>query len=328
MVSYNSQNKFQTPVLFLIFNRLETTKAVFEQIRSSKPSYLYLAGDGARTGNLKEQFVVNEIRTWVLENINWDCNVSTLFRDKNLGCAKAVSSAIDWFFQNEEMGIILEDDCLPDESFFGYCEDLLEKYKDDYRIMHITGTNLLTHSNGKQHESYYFSKYANVWGWATWRRAWQHYDLDIRKYVNFREQKYLKHYFTYFPAYISRLKWYSAVLNVEGEQRTFDTWDYQWCFTCSSNSGLSIVPNTNLIKNIGFGSNATHTSVFDSFFEQNVEKIDFPLKHPDFVIIDYNKDLRYEQKIFGKKIDAYIIILKDLIRKFFLKRKVNYLKYL
>lgn len=322
------KNSLQTPVLFLIFNRPETTKLVFEQIKLVKPAFLYIASDGPRIGNENEKKIVAETRLWVTENINWDCKVTTLFRKENLGCAKAVASAISWFFDNEEMGIILEDDCLPDESFFGYCEELLIKYQFDTRIMHITGSNLLSNCKRELDYSYYFSKYANVWGWASWKRAWAKYDLDIKKFQEIREKKYLKDYFSYYPAYVSRLKWYSEVLNIQNDERNFDTWDYQWCFTCSSNSGLSIVPRKNLIKNIGFGINATHTGFGNDFYKQDTAKIEKPLVHPPFILVDHQHDLVYEKKMFGNIFSACKIILIDFLRKNILKRKVNYLKYL
>ncbi|MDN3547640.1 nucleotide-diphospho-sugar transferase [Mucilaginibacter aquaedulcis] len=328
MISSIPKSELKTPVLLLIFNRPETTKLVFEQIRKVKPSYLYVASDGPRTGNENDKKVVAETRNWVLQNVDWDCQVETLFRSENLGCANAVSSAIDWFFNNVEMGIILEDDCLPDDSFFDFCEELLIKYQYDTRIMHITGTNLLSDYKREADYSYYFSKYANVWGWASWKRAWQKYDLDIKSFSEYREKGYLKDYFSYYPAYVSRLKWYSEVLNIKGDERNFDTWDYQWCFTCSSNSGLSIVPKKNLIKNIGFGGSATHTNVVDKFFSQDTEKMESPLVHPNFVLVDQQHDLVYEKKVFGGNFLAFKTILIDFLRKIILKRKVSYLKYL
>ncbi len=321
-------NGINTPILFLIFNRLETTQKVFEQIKMARPHFLYIASDGPRVSKIDEINNVNEIRKWVLDNITWDCEVKTLFRKENLGCGAAVSSAINWFFENVEMGIILEDDCFPDPSFFIFCEELLIKFKNDTRIMHIAGTNLFANDNIIKDYSYHFSKYANVWGWATWRRAWVMYDFEIKNFSIVRDKKLLKSYFNYYPAYVSRLKWYSAVFQDEFNNSTIDTWDYQWCFTCVSNSGISIVPKSNLVKNIGFDINATHTIEYDSFFSKDTSKISSPLIHPSYVMIDQKKDLQFEKRIFGSLYYTLRYIVIDFFRRYFLKRSVNYFKYL
>jgi hypothetical protein len=169
---------FKSPILFLIFNRPDTTKAVFESIKSIKPLKLYIAADGARGNKLGEDLLVEETRA-IIQSVDWECEVKTLFRKENLGCKVAVSSAIDWFFENEEQGIILEDDCLPDASFYGFCENLLDYYKNDERVFHISGNNFqdgIIRGDG----SYYFSKYNHSWGWATWRRVWKTYDVNMK----------------------------------------------------------------------------------------------------------------------------------------------------
>lgn len=315
------------PVLFLVFNRIKATKLVFEQIKKSKPSELYIASDGPRS--LHEKEVVYEIRNWIIENIDWECNIKTLFRDNNLGCGKSVSNAITWFFDNVEMGIILEDDCLPNDSFFSFCSDLLIKYQYDSRIMHVSGTNLNTiECSNYNSNSYFFSKYVNIWGWATWKRAWDKYDFDIKGFENFRKKNSLSQVLSYLPAYVNRLKWYSEVMNISIRKKGLDTWDYQWCFTCISNSGLSIVPEKNLIKNIGFDELATHTKEFNILFSKESESIFFPLSHPDRILIDKEKDLQYEKRQFGSIYSTIKIIFIDYVRKIILKRDVDYLTFL
>ena len=168
---------FQTPILFLIFNRPDTTKRVFESIRSIKPAKLYIAADGDRKDKVGEDLLCKDTRS-IIDLIDWECEIKTLFRPENLGCKIAVSSAIDWFFENEEQGIILEDDCLPNESFYIYCETLLNYYAFNERIMHISGNNFqdgMMRGNG----SYYFSNYNHIWGWASWKRAWKAYNVDL-----------------------------------------------------------------------------------------------------------------------------------------------------
>jgi len=173
-----------TPVLFIVFNRLDTTKQVFEEIKKAKPQKLFIAADGPR--NFQEKNKTDVVRKYILENINWKCEVKTLFREKNLGCKYAVAGAIDWFFDNVEQGIILEDDCLPSQSFFKFCQEMLEKYKDDERVMHISGTNV--EGISKIDQDYFFAINFNVWGWATWKRAWKLYDINVTHWPRFLKE--------------------------------------------------------------------------------------------------------------------------------------------
>jgi hypothetical protein len=161
-------HSLNTAVLFLVFNRLDTTKQVFEAIRQAEPPRLYVAADGARANKEGEADKAQAVRDYIMQNIDWEYEVKTLFQEENLGCKYAVSGAIDWFFENEEMGIILEDDCLPSQSFFWYCEELLKKYKDNTRVWHIGGTNTEIISKDIL-SSFYFSQLNNIWGWATWK---------------------------------------------------------------------------------------------------------------------------------------------------------------
>lgn len=279
-----------TPVLFLIFNRPDVTKKVFEAIRQAKPPRLYVAADGPRKDKEGEAEVVQKVRKLVMDNIDWNCEVKTLFREKNLGCKYAVSGAIDWFFENEEMGIILEDDCLPSQSFFWFCEELLDRYKDDLRIWHIGG-HKPPYLTSDQY-SYNFSRFTHIWGWASWANRWKHYDVTLFK---FKKNKKLLSKYEFFSEEFenkSRIKILDKVLNGR-----IDTWDYQWNFTVRINNGLSIRPSVNLIGNVGFGEDATHTSTKNEEIESNVAKqISFPLNHPDFVMV-----YKVDDKIFGKK---------------------------
>lgn len=239
----------KTPVLFLIFKRLDTTKKVFDQIRKAKPPKLYIAADGPRKNISGELVKVNQVREYVLNNIDWNCQVKTLFRENNLGCGKAVSEAITWFFENEEMGIILEDDTVPSDSFFWFCEILLDKYKNNLNLWHISGSNF---QNGiKRGEAdYYFSIITHIWGWATWANRWKFYDLNINSLNN---DRFLKD--------LLNDRFYKYWQNIFWEMKRFkiDTWDYQWLFTMWYNNALAINPNKNLVSNIGSGPDATHT---------------------------------------------------------------------
>lgn len=248
-----AQFKLNTPVLFLIFNRPETTKQVFEEIRKAKPKELFIACDGPRKNKIGEKEKVEEVRD-IVSKIDWPCKVKKLYRKKNLGCKYAVSSAIDWFFENVEEGIILEDDCLPSQSFFRFCQEMLDKYKNDEKIMHVSGTNV--EGISKIEKDYFFSKCYNVWGWATWRRAWKKYDVEMKEWKNIRfSKKFLNIIEGYsFPNKIKSWRLYQLTY-----LKKIDTWDYQWDLICKL-SGLSIIPSKNFITNIGFSSDATHTS--------------------------------------------------------------------
>jgi hypothetical protein len=272
------------PVLFLIFNRLDTTKKVFAEIRKAKPSILFIASDGPR--NKKEEKIVNSVRKYVIDNIDWDCKVKTLFRKRNLGCKLAISQGITWFFEHVEEGIILEDDCLPNQSFFRFCSELLKRYEKDSRVMMIAGSNLI--SNTQIKESYIFSNNANIWGWATWRRAWKLYDVNIKKWPEFNKKKALN---KIFDNYLMR-KHYEINFNLRRENFG-DTWDYQWGFACLYNRGLTIIPKFNLISNIGSMGHHTYSSSKLNF--NRTHELSYPLVHPDKISV--NKE--YDDKIYS-----------------------------
>lgn len=311
-MNQHKNKNLRVPILFLVFNRFDTTKKVFEEIKRVKPKKLFISSDGPREDKRKEKEAVEIIRKYLLDKIDWNCKVKTLFRNKNLGCKKAVSSAIDWFFENVEQGIVLEDDCFPSPDFFKFCEEMLEKYRDDERIMHISGNNFLGNWRRDKY-SYYFSKYPFIWGWATWRRAWKKYNINMQAYPEFKKKKYLKDISS------SRLeeKYIKKVMD-----RTYfnksDTWDYQWFFTLLINNGLSIVPNENLVRNIGFDiDHSTHTKAIDSFLSIPTEKLKFPLKHPHFIIRDKKADERYVKWLFKNRLKKYFLLktgLHKLIR--------------
>lgn len=274
--------EFTTPILFLIFNRPLMTEKVFERIKEIKPKYLYISADGPRKNITDDQLNCEKTRK-LIEKIDWDCNLQLNFNEVNLGCKNAVSSGITWFFENVEEGIILEDDCIPDISFFIFCSMMLEKYRNDDRIMHIGGTNF---QDGTQrgNGSYYFSNFCHVWGWATWKRAWDLYDVDIKKYPEFITSKE----FTNTLRDLKEQKyWMKYFLQVYNKQK--DTWDYQWTFTIWYNKGLSIVPNVNLVTNIGFGQNATHTTLNSNVANRPAKSIG-KIRHPNSIFPDITAD--------------------------------------
>jgi hypothetical protein len=244
--------RFDIPVLFLIFNRPDTTEKVFEKIREIKPKKLYVSADGARANKPGEFEKCAQAKN-VLKKIDWDCDLNVNYSEMNFGCKEGVTKGINWFFENVEQGIILEDDCVPNLSFFNFCEVMLNKYKDDKRVMHIGGVNFQD-SNKRGNDSYYFSRFCHVWGWATWKDRWDKYDVNMSDY---NDDKYnsVSEIITgdkEISNYYKRL--FDTVKN-----NKLDTWDFQWVWTVWKNDGLSIIPNVNLVKNIGFGEEATHT---------------------------------------------------------------------
>lgn len=273
----------QSPVLFLVFNRPSTTKLVFEEIRKAKPKKLYVAADGSRKDNVSDIEKCREVKE-IVAVIDWECEVKTLYRDKNLGCKYAVSSAIDWFFENEPAGIILEDDCLPNNDFFRFCDEMLSHYNDDARVRFIAGSNFqdgVLRSDG----SYYFSKLSHVWGWASWRRAWKDYDVELDKY---REIDGFKTFFNIFKDDLLAEDWASFLKQLHNNE--IDTWDYQWAITNMFNNGLSVMPNVNLISNIGFGDDATHTFSSNGFDALATHSLEDKIIHPTLILANGEAD--------------------------------------
>jgi hypothetical protein len=264
----------KTPILFIIFNRPFETKRVFDSIRKAKPKELFVAADGPRPNNIKD-IENSKLTREIVKNIDWDCNVNYLFRENNLGCKIAVSTAINWFFENVDEGIIIEDDCLPNDSFYNFCSTLLEKYRFDKDVMHIGGTNF-QNDNSILNDSYYFSRITHVWGWATWKSAWIKYDqlmidFNATNLKNiFKKNKFNPESFNYF------LK---AFKNVK--ENKIDTWDYQWTYTVWKENGIAIIPNENLVSNIGFNTNSTHTidggEIYGNLKTNNLENIVHPI---------------------------------------------------
>jgi hypothetical protein len=300
MQSYNSpsaDNGLDTPVLFLVFNRPEPTRLVFEAIREARPPRLYVACDGPRASRFSDIELCAQVRSLITEGIDWPCELHTFFREQNLGCGLNVSAAITWFFEHEPEGIILEDDCLPGPDFFRFSQELLTRYRHDTRIMHIGGNNYSNEAKLPQPidgQSYFFSGHVQSWGWATWRRAWQLYDFRFSLLPVLRRQKLLSHIY---PSLIEREYWLRKFERMRlslHPHSLHDTWDYQWHFTITSNSGLTIVPLVNMVQNIGFGPDATHTlNTEDPYYAREARPILFPLRHPAAVLRDWNRDREY-----------------------------------
>ncbi len=235
----------RTPVIFLIFNRPDLTQRVFECIAAQKPRHLLVIADGPR--NEEERELCEQTRAVI--KVDWPCQLETNFSETNLGCKERVFSGLNWAFEKVEEAIILEDDCLPHPSFFGFCAEMIDKYRDDERVMMITGDRFLPVDNSGV--SHYFSRHVHIWGWATWRRAWRLYDVEMKAWQH--DKPRVSALLT--P---SEVQLYAPLFD-GAAQGFIDTWDIQWMLTCFVQSGLSVIPNDNLISNIGFRQDATHT---------------------------------------------------------------------
>lgn len=295
---------FEIPILFLIFNRPDTTQKVFNEIKKIKPRYLFISADGPRDKIDGEKNKCEETRK-IIEQIDWDCDVYKNFSNKNLGCKTSVSSGINWFFANVEEGIILEDDCIPDLSFFKYCEELLKYYRNDEKIFMISGDCFIP-KYLKSKDSYYFSNLSHVWGWASWRRAWNYYNVEIPDLPKYIKQKEIRKIWNKSIIRSHYLNLFKEVYNKE-----IDTWDYQWLYTMWKNNATAINPNINLVSNIGFGETGTHTlNIKDKNFNVKAESINFPLIHPLEFEVNIEAD-DYE----NTQLYLYLELVKTILKK-------------
>ena len=283
--------QLRTPVAFLVFNRPEPTRRVFERIAAARPPKLLVVADGPRPGRPGEAERCAEVRD-IVSRVDWDCEVVTNFADANLGCRRRVASGLDWVFASVEEAIVLEDDCLPDPSFFRFAQELLARFRDDERVGMISGDNFQAAGRPPSPHSYYFSHFCHIWGWATWRRAWRHYDVDMALWPAAREAGLLEEMF-HDRAYA---RWWSQTFD-RVHAGEIDTWDYQWVFSCWSQRALAVGPESNLVSNIGFGSDATHTRRRNSTADLAATAVAFPLRHPPFMIRDERADAYSRRRV-------------------------------
>ena len=303
-------SEFVVPVVFIVFNRPEQTRKVFAAIRRVQPHHLLIISDGARDNDDNEK--CRRVRD-IVANIDWDCKVERRYSEINLGCKKNISTGLDWVFSKVEEAIILEDDCLPDTSFFSFCAELLEKYRNDPRVMQICGYNFASKNNVLYDESYLFSRIGMIWGWATWKRAWQHYDVNISTWPKVKRSGKLKnilgdeaivnHYNHLFDNYYAQ---------------KIDSWDSQWFLACWLNNGLSAISCNNLIQNIGFDPKNAHKTADpnDPRAHIPVKPTSFPLIHPSRMIVDP----KYDAYIFRYQLSINHSLKQRLL--WFLKKKM------
>ncbi len=283
--------KFTKPILLLAYNRPALMERVFEAIRKQQPTKLYVALDGINILESEDDERCEAVKA-IIKTVDWDCKVKVLYRQQHLGCKLAVSGAISWFFEQEEEGMILEDDCLPHPGFFKYCSELLEYYRDNEKVWMISGTNQMGEYQPEQ--SYHFVRLGSVWGWATWKRAWQHYDVEMRGWPENKE--------TWSELFKNeRLIAQRTQASEKAYRGEIDTWDYQWAYAMAKHDTYAIMPSVNLVENIGFGEGATHTNaVPEKLYNKTDKTLKFPLKHPP------NKILSIENKFIDELIFNYL----------------------
>ena len=295
---------FNIPIAFIIYKRLNTTERVFRIIQLIRPKKIYLIADGPKSDS--ESTLCKNVRSFVESNIDWDCQPIKIYSENNLGCAKRVQTGIDQVFLKEEMSIILEDDTLPDFSFFKFCEELLERYKNDNNVAHISGCNLQPDAVNFQ-ESYCFSSVVNIWGWATWKRSWHNYDINMHSWDNENKSSFLKY-------------WIPSKRHRKGTREMFDlhcnnndpwTWDYQWVYSCWRVNALAIMPTGNLVSNIGIGPDASNTKskISIDMYPKVIQSIDQNLIHPQ-----KTRNISFEKKYYSAFQPKITQLLKQKVK--------------
>ncbi len=288
----------QVPIAFIIFNRPETTRRVFEQIARVRPIRLHIIADGPRPDVPEDNMRCRQARQFIQE-INWECDLTCDISETNLGIKERISSGLNGLFSKVNKAIILEDDCLPNISFFYYCEQLLTRFENDPRVMMVSGTNFVGELNPIPY-SYYYSNIPLIWGWATWASSWEQYDGAMRLWPEVRDRGLLAGLFPnprHRQYWEKRLQWtYEGRLN---------TWDYCWILACWVNRALTTIPSGNLVGNIGFGNHATHTlGSHNPWMDMQTQEMAFPLKHPPYLFPDAAADKKTQEAVFREHLLA------------------------
>jgi hypothetical protein len=307
----------RVPVVLMVFNRPLTTRRVFDQIARARPAKLLVIADGPRSDKPGDRELCRETRA-ITSAVDWPCEVLTSFASSNLGCGERIVSGLNWAFSVVDEAIILEDDCFPDLSFFPFCEELLDKYRGDSRIAAITGTNLVE-GKSKSLNDYYFSRMSGSWGWATWRARWREYDRYLERWPDLRRCSALSEI-------LDRrrdVRYWTGIFDLMFKDGRADVWDYQWLYTNLFGHRLSIVPTVNLITNIGFGMDSTHTREADPRFLPKLKSVEFPLRHPPAMVAARSLDRRYQKLYFRPIVPRILRRIRRLVarreRKFILR---------
>ncbi len=282
-----------TAVLLAVFNRPDQTRRVFDAIRAARPKRLFVTADGPRPHVQGDAARCEETRR-IATAVDWDCQVVTRFGATNLGVKQALSAGISWFFDQVEDGIILEDDCLPDATFFSFCAELLACYRDDEKIMQISGSNFLPAGTITPQNSYYCTAINDIWGWATWRRAWRHFDLDMPGYARFRSEGRIQSYFGD-RAIADWMQSYFDEAELYRDNERIGIWSSAWSYAMCREGGYTLAPSHNLVANIGIEGDATNSGASFRLYDQYPVRSIGPLQHPPTLEVDHEADrLRFE----------------------------------
>lgn len=312
-----NKNMFQTPISIHIFNRPQPTKKLFDVIKKIRPQKLFITADGPRDGNPNDLISCNEVRE-IFTKIDWECKIYKNFSDVNKGAFKSTSDGISWVFKNVDKAIILEDDCIPHETFFPFCEKLLNYYENDSRISIISGNNFQLNKN-RTNDSYYFSRYTHIWGWATWKRTWEHVDFSMKNWPEYKRINGLKSTFSQ----RKEIKyWSEEIFQAIYDEKRKPHWDFLLSLSSYMNNTLAVIPNVNLVSNIGFGPDANITIFKTKFHEIKSKEISFPLKHPEFVSRYIEADSFTEKTRFS----GAEPLIKKMLRKLLPKSLWSFIK--
>lgn len=311
---------FNTPILIVTYKRHDTTFEVLKTLKMIQAKTVYISSNHWKNDEEKE--IVLSLREKIKNFIDWNCDLHMIIRTEHLKAKDSFSSAIDTFFQYEDMGIILEDDIVPNQSFFSYCQELLIKYKDDYRILTISGWSALDfdlEAKNTLQDDYFFSKYNHMWGWATWKRAWKLYQKEL---INF-EQNFSK---IKFDTYEEKKTWHQ-IFSLYNKGK-IDTWDYPWTYTIWKNQGLCIYPKNNMVQNIGLNrTDATNTKQWSKYEEMKTYEINNPIKHPQ----EIKRNVFLDKKNFiitTKNTPFWLKVINKVYRIIFKKNLESFKKYM
>lgn len=319
--------KYNVPILLITFNRPKLVRKVLLEIKKIQPKSLYIFQDGPRKGVSEDILLIQEVRSIIKELVDWPCNLVTMFQNVNLGCGRGPATAIEMFFSHEERGIILEDDCMPHPDFFEYCEELLILYQEDKRISFIGGCNYNFPINFDY--SYAFmGGHHQTWGWATWKRTWDNFDYYLTGWDEKKIKSVIKHYYKDFR---QRIYWLKKYRDVKKNRMNDSCWDYQFYFSCWEHHQLAICPSVNLVSNVGYGEDATHTKSEGSDLLSMKTQLIIPISHPKQVehkkqIDDFMMKRFIIPYCYGKKIFIHSISVVNLKIKKILNHKGPWIK--
>lgn len=298
--------QLQTPVVFIVFNRPEMTMRSFASIRQARPQQLFIIADGPRSNVIQDNDRCRSVRH-IVETPDWPCDVRRIFAEENLGCMRRISSGLDEVFSVVTEAIILEDDCIPEPSFFRYCEELLDRYRFDERVGAVSGDSFQM-PGWKTMHSYYFSRYPHCWGWATWQRAWERCDIGMECWPSLRESGWLAQLF---PNGKDRLHWEKMFDDTFALR--IDSWAFRWTLSCWVTGMLTALPAKNLVTNIGFDELGTNNRSKDVSASISSYAMPFPLSHPTEIAADYNADMYTQRTIFRRSMVSNVL---NTLRRF------------